>query len=75
MAHKGEVDQVLSRVVSTVQEPDYVVLGTISRPMYRRGTSGQASLDDVKNQMTDFKSYWKVEVTPGGWYPATRETG
>ena len=25
--------------------------------------------DDVKEHMADFKSYWKVDVTPAGWYP------
>jgi hypothetical protein len=75
VAHKGEVDQVLASVVSAVQMRDYVVLGTISRQMYRRGASGQTSLDDVKDQMADFKSYWKVEITPGGWHPRDPQTG
>jgi hypothetical protein len=68
VAHKAELDKLLRTVVS-VPEPAYVVLGTIDRQVHRRGLSGRASLDDVREHMADFKSYWKVDVTPAGWYP------
>lgn len=68
VAHKVELDNLLSTVVA-VQHPEYVVLGTINSRTYRRGLSGGASLDDVKAHMADFKSYWKVDVTPAGRYP------
>lgn len=68
VAHKAGLDRVLANAIG-VPEPNYVVLGTISRRVYRRGVSGQASLDDVKDQMADFKSYWNVDFTPPGWYP------
>jgi hypothetical protein len=57
-----------------IQQPDYVVLGTIDRRTWRQGLTGSASFDDVKAHTADFKSYWKVEVTPAGWYPKD-ETG
>src|SRR4029450_3334972 len=68
VAHKVELDDALRTVVS-VSEPDYVVLGTIDNQVFRRGLSDGASLDDVKKHMADFKSYWKVDVTPARWYP------
>jgi hypothetical protein len=68
MAHKAELDKLISAAIN-VPGQAYVVLGTIDRRVYRRGLSGRASLDDVKAHMADFKSYWKVEVTPAGWYP------
>jgi hypothetical protein len=68
VAHKTELDDLLRAVVS-VRDLEYVVLGTIDRQVYRRGLSGSASLDDVKEHMADFRSYWKVDVTPAGWYP------
>jgi hypothetical protein len=68
IAHKAELDTLLSTVVN-VSRPEYVVLGTVARRTYRRGLAGAASLDDVKAHTSDFKSYWKVEITPGGWYP------
>ena len=43
VAHKAELDDLLRTVVN-VPEPDYVVLGTIDRHVYRRGLSGDASL-------------------------------
>jgi hypothetical protein len=51
------------------------LLGTIDGRVYRRGLSGRASLDDVKDHMADFKSYWNVDVTPAGWYPKGGSAG
>jgi hypothetical protein len=70
IAHKAELDTLLSAVV-TGPTPEYVVLGTAERDTYRRGLAGGTSLDDVKAHTADFKSYWKVEITPAGWYPKT----
>lgn len=74
VAHKAELDNVLRTIVD-VQSPEYVVLGTIDRRVYRRGLSDGASLDDVKAHMADFKSYWKVDVTPAGRYPKEGQAG
>jgi hypothetical protein len=71
IAHKAELDKLLSTVVN-ISKPDYIVLGTADRRMYRRGLAGSASLDDVREHTSDFKSYWNVEVTPAGWYPKTK---
>jgi hypothetical protein len=73
IAHKSELDRLLSTVV-TEPTPDYVVLGTSDRRTYRRGLAGAASIEDVKAHTSDFKSYWTVRITPRGWYP-TSETG
>jgi hypothetical protein len=74
LVHKAELDDLLRSVVS-VQDPEYVVLGTIDRHVYRRGLLRGASLDDVREHMADFKSYWKVDVTPAGWYPKDGRAG
>jgi len=74
VVHKAELDDLLRTAVK-VPDPEYVVLGTIDRHGYRRGLSGGASLDDVKEHMADFKSYWKVDVTPAGWYPKDGHAG
>jgi hypothetical protein len=68
VAHKAELD-ILLRAAVNVAEPEYVVLGTIDRQAYRRGLAGGTSLDDVKDHMADFKSHWKMDVSPAGWYP------
>jgi hypothetical protein len=71
IAHKAELDKLLSTVVRD-SKPEYFVLGTVDRPTYRRGLADAASLEDVKDHMSDFKSYWKVDFTPGGWYRKPR---
>jgi hypothetical protein len=70
IAHKVELDKLLSTVVKTSQ-PEYLVLGTADRATYRRGLAGSATLEEVVAHMSDFKSYWNVEITPAGWYPKT----
>ncbi len=72
IAHKAELDKLLSTVVA-VSTPDYIVLGTADRRTYRQGLAGAASLEDVKAHTSDFKSYWSVTITPAGWSP--RGTG
>ena len=74
VAHKADLDNVIGTIVD-IPSPKYLVLGTIDRGAYRRGLLGGASLDDVKEHMADFKSHWKVDVTPGGSYPKDRHTG
>jgi len=74
VAHKAELDKLLSAVVGT-PDPEYVVLGTANRQVYRRGLAGRTSLNDVKDHMADFKSYWKVDVMPGGWYSKKQDAG
>ena len=68
IAHKAELDKLIS-TVATVSTPNYFVLGTTDRQTYRQGLAGAASLGDLKAHMSDFKSYWNVEITAAGWYP------
>jgi hypothetical protein len=74
VVHKEELDDLLKTAIN-VPEPEYVVLGTIDKDVHRRGLSGGVSLDDVKEHMADFKSYWKVDITPAGWYPKDGHAG
>ena len=73
IAHKAELDKLLS-TVAKIAKPEYTVLGTVDRRTYRQGLAGSASLDDVRVHTSDFKSYWKVEITPAGWYPKGERT-
>lgn len=68
IADKAQLDRLLN-TVATSPNPDYTVLGTADRSTYRRGLSGDASLDDVRAHTADFKSYWRVDVRPAGEYP------
>ncbi len=48
--------------------PDYLVLGTVDLRLWRKGLSGGVSVDELVEQMADFKAYLQIEYTPGGWY-------
>jgi len=74
VAHKAELDTLLRTVVN-VAEPEYLVLGTLERQVYRRGLAARASLNEVKDHMADFKSYWNIQVTPRGRYLKTEIAG
>jgi hypothetical protein len=58
-----------------VRPPDYVVLGTIDRRVWRRGLAGDAQLADVREHMADFKRYLRVDVTPAHWERSTGSAG
>ena len=54
--------------------PKYMVLGTVDRRVRRRGLGGRVSLEDVAQQMADFKTYLHVDlaldvvtVEPSAW--------
>jgi len=52
IAHKAELDELLGAVGNATQ-PDYVVLGTLSRRTYRQGLTGGTSVEDVKHEMSE----------------------
>src|SRR5687767_14255425 len=60
---------------ATVKPPDYVVLGTIDRRTWRRGMGDDASLQDIREHMADFKKYLKVDVVPAHWERSSRSAG
>jgi hypothetical protein len=60
---------------SAVEEPDYIVLGTIDRRTWRRGLVGDAQVGDIREHMADFKKYLKVEVIPAHREPSHRNAG
>ena len=60
---------------ATVKPPDYVVLGTIDRRTWRRGLGGDAELPDIREHMSDFKKYLKVDVVPAHWEQSSRTAG
>jgi hypothetical protein len=60
---------------ATVKPPDYVVLGTIDRRIWRRGLGDHASLLDIRAHMADFKKYLKVDVVPAHWEQRSSRSG
>jgi hypothetical protein len=72
---QAELELVITAGLSAVQQPRYVVLGTIDRRTWRDGLAGGAQLADVRAHMADFKKYLKVEMVPAHWAPSTRTAG
>jgi len=42
----------------------YLVLGTLETKTWREGMSGHVTIQQVKEQMADFKTYMRVDITP-----------
>jgi hypothetical protein len=69
VAHQADLDKLIGIAVAGSDSPKYVVLGTVDRRVWRRGLEGRVALQEVVQQMADFKTYLRVDLTPAGWYP------
>jgi len=49
---------------------NYLVLGTVAIPMWRKGTREAIAMDELLTATADFKRYMEVKYEPGGWFPA-----
>jgi hypothetical protein len=73
IAHQDEVEAFLaSFLTATAPEVignEYLVLGTMDRPDWQRGTQEQLSLEEMLRTMHEFKEYVQFEVEAPGWVP------
>jgi hypothetical protein len=69
------VDELIRVTVGGTANPTYVLLGTVDRAVWRRGLEGRVALAEVTQHMADFKTYLRVDITPGGWYPKSESAG
>jgi hypothetical protein len=61
IAHQAEIEQLLSALLGrAVDAQRFVVLGTVERPLWRRGLTDPVSVDAVNKHMADFKTYLRV---------------
>jgi hypothetical protein len=67
VTHQADLDKLIDAVVGATVCPEYLVLGTMDRRVWRRGLNGRVALDEVKRAMADFKTYLHVDYTPAGW--------
>lgn len=73
IAHQDELESVLAAYFSEHQPEiignDYLVLGTMDRPVWRRGMESPPPVGDLREILHDFRDY--VTFTPGPrWGPA-----
>jgi hypothetical protein len=78
MAHQDELEaemaHSLSQIAPEVIGHEYLVLGTIDKKVWQEGLAGGGgALGEMLQHTADFKRVLKLEVEPGGWYPAERE--
>jgi hypothetical protein len=73
IAHQDQIEAMLAALF-TRQNPDaigndYLVLGTVERADWRRGTTTSLSIQDVLHQLHDFEQVLVFEPAPS-WGPA-----
>ena len=73
IAHQAEIESAIngSAGKAAAATPDYLVLGTASPQVWRRGLSGDMSMGELVRNMADFKAHLQIKYTVGGWHPAT----
>ena len=76
IVHRVDLRRVIIAAgLCVVEEPEYIVLGTIDRRTWRRGLDGDAQPADIREHMADFKKYLKVNVIPAHWELSNRNAG
>jgi hypothetical protein len=77
IAHQDQLEAQLAGHLSgyapEIVGNDYLVLGTLERAIWRQGRQRSLPLDETLQHMADFADVVKIEVQPGGWYPADEE--
>lgn len=68
IAHKDELESLL---VAMFEERapemignEYLVLGTVDRPVWQRGSKGELAVKDMLENLHDFKDYWQFKLGP-----------
>ena len=56
------------------RQQTYLVLGTLQMGTWRQGLSGNATIDEVRHAMADFKAYMRVDITPQHRSPRSATT-
>lgn len=70
IAHEAEVTRLINGLAPHAATPrPYLVLGTLGPVTWRDGMSGNVTIDQVRHDMADFKTYMRVEITPRHWVP------
>lgn len=70
IAHQDQIESILAQLlgkpVEKLSKDDYLILGSIDRPDWKRGVTGDLVLEDLIAALHDFKKV--ITVKPmGGW--------
>ena len=74
IARQDEIETHLAAAVPSGarDKPEYLVLGTVEPRIWRRGSRSALMMDELIENMADFKAHMRLEYTPGGWRPARK---
>ena len=65
IAHEAEMNRLIDGVKPHEGgQQKYLVLGTLQRGTWRQGLSGSVTIQQVRDDMADFKAYMRVDITP-----------
>jgi hypothetical protein len=72
MCQQDELEMELAiaaaRHVAAALGGEYSVIGTVARKTWQAGIAHAAELDDLLANISEFKKYRGLSITPGGWY-------
>jgi hypothetical protein len=73
IAHQNDVEHILASFFSE-EEPEivgnkYLIVGTLERAIWKRGTQQPLTLQEMLDALHDFKEVVTFRVTGGGWVP------
>ena len=68
IAHEAEMNHVIGGLAPhSGARVEYLVLGTLGSRTWREGLCGRVTIQEVKDDMADFKAYVQVSITPRHW--------
>lgn len=74
IAHRDEIEQQLTAMSArggeNVTDSDYLVIGTLDRPVWRKGRKEPLTIQEAFDNLHDWQEVLTVQVDPGGWRPA-----
>jgi hypothetical protein len=71
IVHQNELEPLVTNRLCalghSIDQCDYLVLGTVDPKVWRRGLTGGVSLHEVVQHMADFRKHLQIEQTGHGW--------
>jgi len=77
IVHQDELETILTNMLATVNPQcvgsEYLVMGTVERPFWRRSLQKPAAFGEMLAHLADFKQHLQVGYRPAGWYRTADE--
>ena len=71
IAKKNEMEHIVKQFlgVSSINEKDYLIIGTLDNTLYRKIINNNIAGDEAFSGMAIFKGVWDFTLQLAGWYP------